>query len=47
VPPAYITCAEFDPNSDEALVYAQGLLQADVPVATGSNLTDAHLNGGG
>ena len=32
LPPAYITCAEFDPNRDEAIVYAQRLLQADVPV---------------
>ena len=32
LPPAYITCAEFDPNRDEAIVYAQRLLQAGVPV---------------
>jgi acetyl esterase len=32
LPPAYVTCAEFDPNRDEAIVYAQRLLQADVPV---------------
>jgi acetyl esterase len=32
LPPAYITCAEFDPNRDEAIDYAQRLLQADVPV---------------
>jgi acetyl esterase len=32
LPPAYISCAEFDPNRDEAIVYAQRLLQADVPV---------------
>jgi acetyl esterase/lipase len=30
LPPAYITCAEFDPNRDEAIDYAQRLLQADV-----------------
>ena len=32
LPPAYITSAEFDPNRDEAIDYAQRLLQADVPV---------------
>ena len=32
LPPAYITCAEFDPNRDEAIVYAQRLLQAGVPI---------------
>jgi acetyl esterase/lipase len=32
LPPAYITCAEFDPNRDEAIAYAQRLLEADVPV---------------
>jgi acetyl esterase len=32
LPPACITCAEFDPNRDEAIVYAQRLLQADVSV---------------
>lgn len=32
LPAAYITCAEFDPNRDEAIDYAQRLLQADVPV---------------
>jgi len=32
LPPAYITSAEFDPNRDEAIGYAQRLLQAGVPV---------------
>ena len=32
LPPAYITSAEFDPNRDEAITYAQRLLQAGVPV---------------
>lgn len=32
LPPAYISCAEFDPNRDEAIGYAQRLLQAGVPV---------------
>jgi len=32
LPPAYITSAELDPNRDEAIVYAQRLLQADVSV---------------
>ena len=32
LPPAYITSAEFDPNRDEAIEYARGLLQAGVPV---------------
>lgn len=32
LPPAYITCAEFDPNRDEAISYAQRLLQASVSV---------------
>jgi acetyl esterase len=32
LPPAYITSAEFDPNRDEAISYAQRLLQAGVPV---------------
>jgi len=31
LPPAYITSAEFDPNRDEAIGYAQRLLQAGVP----------------
>jgi len=30
--PAYISCAEFDPNRDEAIDYAQRLLHAGVPV---------------
>jgi len=32
LPPAYITSAEFDPNRDEAITYAQRLLHAGVPV---------------
>ena len=32
LPPAYIASAEFDPNRDEAIGYAQRLLQAGVPV---------------
>jgi acetyl esterase len=32
LPPAYITSAEFDPNRDEAIGYAQRLLQANVSV---------------
>jgi len=32
LPPAYITSAEFDPNRDEAIGYAQRLLQVGVPV---------------
>jgi acetyl esterase len=32
LPPAYIATAEFDPNRDEAIGYAQRLLQASVPV---------------
>src|SRR4051812_10232742 len=32
LPPAYITAAEFDPNRDEAIVYAQRLMEAGVPV---------------
>lgn len=32
LPAAYISCAEFDPNRDEAIGYAQRLLQAGVPV---------------
>jgi acetyl esterase len=32
LPPAYVTCAEFDPNRDEAIDYAQRLLQAGVSV---------------
>jgi acetyl esterase/lipase len=32
LPPAYITSAEFDPNRDEAIRYAQRLLQAGVSV---------------
>ncbi|HUK71754.1 MAG TPA: alpha/beta hydrolase fold domain-containing protein [Streptosporangiaceae bacterium] len=31
LPPAYISSAEFDPNRDEAIGYAQRLLQAGVP----------------
>jgi acetyl esterase len=32
LPPCYITSAEFDPNRDDAIVYAQRLLQAHVSV---------------
>jgi acetyl esterase len=32
LPPAYITTAELDPNRDEAIVYAQRLMAAGVPV---------------
>ena len=32
LPPAYITTAEFDPNRDEAIEYAQRLLQSGVSV---------------
>jgi acetyl esterase/lipase len=32
LPPAYIATAEFDPNRDEAIDYAQRLLQVGVPV---------------
>jgi acetyl esterase/lipase len=32
LPPAYIASAEFDPNRDEAIDYAQRLLHASVPV---------------
>jgi acetyl esterase/lipase len=32
LPPAYITSAEFDPNRDEAIGYAQRLLRAGVSV---------------
>ena len=32
LPPAYITSAEFDPNRDEAITYAQRLLEAGVTV---------------
>ncbi len=31
LPPAYIACAELDPNRDEAISFAQRLLQAGVP----------------
>jgi acetyl esterase/lipase len=32
LPPAYVACAEFDPNRDEAISYAQRLLHAGVSV---------------
>ena len=32
LPPTFIACAEFDPNRDEAIIFAQRLLQAGVPV---------------
>jgi acetyl esterase/lipase len=32
LPPAYITTAEFDPNRDDAIVYAQRLMESGVPV---------------
>jgi acetyl esterase/lipase len=32
LPAAYVTCAELDPNRDEAVTYALRLLQAGVPV---------------
>jgi len=32
LPAAYVTTAEFDPNRDEAIVYAQRLMESGVPV---------------